>query len=146
MKRASFDVDEDQSIEGSYKHAMRAPGQSVNDAYISAALFVMESVLTARELQTEYMKNGGKGFSPHALYAIGIGLHTVIDNTSPAHTGYQVWHGLSGGYNLLRAAQHALRENSITTAQQTLAIKDGRALFQMAFGKKLSDVAFKAHK
>jgi hypothetical protein len=125
---------------------MRAPGQSVTDAYIMALFFVFDAVLTAHDLQQEYVKNGGKGFSPDALYAIGIAIHTVTDNTSPEHAGFQVWHGLNGFFNIFRAAQHGLRESSIIKAQRDQAIKDGRRIFQMAFGPELSAVAFRSRK
>ncbi|MCM3872157.1 MAG: hypothetical protein ND895_15850, partial [Pyrinomonadaceae bacterium] len=142
MKTASADVDEDQSLDGSYKHAMRAPGQSVYDAYLSSTLFIFEAVLGARELQQDYAANGGKGFSPDALYAVGIAIHTVTDSTSPAHTGFQVWHGLDGPINLIRAARHGVLESEITPAQQTEAVNKGREIFRMAFGLKLSATAF----
>jgi hypothetical protein len=106
----------------------------------------MESVLNARELQQEYEKNGGKGFSPEALYAIGVGIHTVTDSTSPAHAGYQVWHGLDSALDLIRGASHAARESEITPEQRREAINKGRAVFQMAFGSKLSAIAFKPKK
>ena len=89
LVRASERVDKDQSESGSYKHAMRAPNESIDDAKKETATFVAQSEDEAKQFQTEHEQLGGKGLSNDALDAAGEAMHTVTDGTSPAHTDKQ---------------------------------------------------------
>jgi hypothetical protein len=46
-----------------------------------------------------------------AAINFGLALHTVQDATSPAHHGFQTWHGLDGTWNKYLAYVHLQEEN-----------------------------------
>jgi RHS repeat-associated protein len=96
------DSEEFQSLELSYMHAMRAPGQTVEEAEILAIKFINQQ-------QLSYLNRGGND----ALFELGMGMHTIMDSYSPAHRGYQQWDGFGGeklGTNLFNAFIHFSRE------------------------------------
>ncbi len=72
---------------GAYRHAMRAPGQSVDDAKKAACDYVRANMATFRKLQ-----NATKlPYRIAAYEALGRALHTITDSVSPAHQGWQEW-------------------------------------------------------
>ena len=84
---ATLEVDDDQSVGGSPKHAMSAPWQSKARARQEANRFVTGHITEAEKLLC--------GCSPNweeALHHFGLALHTIQDATSPAHTGFQTWY------------------------------------------------------
>ena len=78
------DSDEFQSTESSFRHAMRTPGQSVEEARHLANNFIRQQFLKAWNAKTR----------DKALFEFGVALHTLQDSTSPAHAGFQVWKGM----------------------------------------------------
>lgn len=60
-------------------------------AFGEAKSFVDSKGEEAKRLQVEYERQGGSGLSPKALYVFGEGAHTLMDNTSPVHRGFQVY-------------------------------------------------------
>jgi hypothetical protein len=146
IKSASADVDEDQSTEGSYKHAMRSPRQTELVAAVKATLFIVGALLETRRLQAEHIAKGGSGISHEALYALGKAVHTLTDSTSPSHKGFQKWFGFEGPINKIRAATHAAGELKILPAQMKEAVTFSRSAFTFAFGGKLAKQAFRSLK
>jgi len=98
FKEASAYIDSsDQSISGSYKHAMRAPWQSVKEAEIQ-----MNQFLT--EMKSQYKIMMSKGKKDEAYYALGMAMHTLMDSTSPIHEGFQNW----GNMDMFNPTHNAL--------------------------------------
>jgi len=87
LKRASRFVDNDQSVEGSYKHGMRAPWELPTQAEMKWRDFVDSKFREATRLIQDKKPNA-------AFFALGEGMHAIMDSTSPRHRGSQVWYGL----------------------------------------------------
>lgn len=75
--------------QNAHKHAMRKEGQLVEDAFKEYKAWVDSKGKEAQRLQADYERQGGKGLAMTALTAFGNGAHSVMDNTSPAHRGFQ---------------------------------------------------------
>jgi hypothetical protein len=105
LYKASFDADgeEFQSLDNSHRHAMSAPGQTPQEAYIEAVNFIDKQVAIYNE------KGGEKG-----LEALGFAMHTLMDASSPSHRGYQTWYGTKGVSNFSGAIFHFLKESQAT--------------------------------
>jgi hypothetical protein len=101
LKAQQLVADQDQSTEGSYKHAMRAPDQTLRQAQQLANKYVRGEITAARADE-----KAGKHNS--ALKHLGNAMHTLQDNTSPAHKGFQVWNGPA---HVLDDKAHAEKEN-----------------------------------
>ena len=72
-----------QDAAASFRHAMRNPDQTVDQARASANAFVRQQFNRAWSAPTRQ----------EALFEFGVALHTIQDSTSPAHAGFQVWSG-----------------------------------------------------
>ena len=94
-------ADKDQSIEGSFKHAMRAPNQTVNEARRLANQFIRVEIRAAQCLESQ-------GEHREAFIRLGNAIHALQDATSPAHIGFQIWRGTG---HLIDAKKHTDREN-----------------------------------
>ena len=127
-----------QSKAKAYQHSMRAPGESVHDAVLKAQAFINQHLQTASNDQSSYIAHGGKGLSPSALKEFGTAIHTLTDAISPAHAGFQVWHGK---FHLIDAWKHHERENSINSEQLNRSVNVVRAAFKEIFGLKALDQA-----
>ena len=103
LYKASKDADakEFQTLENSFRHGMRAPGQSIQEAYSKAVDFINQQVALYNE------KGGEEG-----LRALGFVMHTLMDMTSPSHRGYQTWYGTKGVNNFFAAINHVLKEST----------------------------------
>lgn len=116
----------------SYQHAMRAPGQSVQDAARLSAEFIESNQRQAQQRQMEFERRGGRGISDDALDFFGNALHTVTDATSPAHEGYQVW-----DLNPFHMRAHERRESAVGQDRIDEAARQARELFRETFGEAL---------
>ncbi|MGH9943547.1 MAG: RHS repeat-associated core domain-containing protein, partial [Pyrinomonadaceae bacterium] len=74
-----------------HKHAMRQEGETVEQAVEKSVGYVLEKSIEARKQQAEHEQDGGTGLSNDALETFGQATHPLTDNTSPAHTGFQVY-------------------------------------------------------
>jgi RHS repeat-associated protein len=113
----------------SFEHAMRAPGQTVEEAETQFDNFISAQTVNAYDLQLYLSDIGAAGDSlkPEALVAFGKALHAIVDSTSPAHEGFQVWHYWD-------AVGHHFREQSPTPQQMRDAIAAARTAFFFTFG------------
>jgi len=84
-------IDEDESLEGSYKHAMKAPGQPEWYARLLAENFVRNEIKAAQDCESA----GGNSNHVKAMQHLGNAIHTMQDATSPSHKGFQTWYGAS---------------------------------------------------
>lgn len=103
LKAASVNADRNQSRESAFKHAMRSPFQSAEEAEQLMNLFLNEKV-------NEFIAKDGDD----ALSAIGVALHAIMDTTAPAHEGFQIWLGLDTPLGLLAGLLHRIRDGSIS--------------------------------
>ena len=103
FKEASRYVDrsENQSLENSYQHAMRAPNQTVEEAEKQMNDFKRQKI-------TEYRNLLSEGKYDAAYFSLGEGMHAIMDSTSPVHEGFQVWEGIWG--HPIKAMEHGERE------------------------------------
>ena len=101
MQRGSIEADtmKYQDNAHSYMHAMRAPGQSAEEAAGKTVTYIMQKV-------AEYKKEMAAGQEGKAYEALGMAMHPLMDNTSPSHYDYQEWHLIP----LIDAAIHKRRE------------------------------------
>ena len=107
LEDASRYVDADQSVEGSYKHAMRAPGQDPAFARELTRRFIRLMLRAARSAA----KNGA---CDSALFLMGQAFHAMMDQSSPWHTSVSgepiVWSGVRSWKYSLGDIHHALSE------------------------------------
>jgi RHS repeat-associated protein len=87
FKKASVHVDNDQDPAHSYKHHMRGPNQTAEQAASSESTFISEKIQKYKSLMAE-------GKSNDAYFALGEAFHPLMDSTSPAHEGYQLWQSI----------------------------------------------------
>jgi len=87
----------------SYMHAMRAPGQTVEEAERLMNNFIRQEVADYKRLMAE-------GKTDEAYFALGMAMHPLMDATSPSHDGYQEWKGLNGPVKLIKGGLHLLGE------------------------------------
>jgi hypothetical protein len=96
LKYRSKVIDDDQSLEGSYKHGMSYPGQDPIAATMEALLYIDRELREAvhQQILAERLElvEPGKNYLM-ALYHFGNALHTATDLKSPQHEGGQVWRG-----------------------------------------------------
>jgi len=91
VESGSKDVDAwYKQLGGTYKHAMRDPGQSVKEARKKMCEFIKKNL-------KDYNKYLGMGKNKKAYHSLGMALHPVMDSTSPMHKGFQEWHPYQDG-------------------------------------------------
>ena len=106
LRRASRTVDRYfQAPEFSYMHAMRdkIQNQSKEEAERKAKNWVIGQLFEAADETSGGNPDGG-------LWALGMGMHTIMDAYSPEHSDFKPWGGLSGLANLGSAAGHTIKE------------------------------------
>jgi hypothetical protein len=72
----------------SYMHAMRYEGQGKKNAEKQMWKFINQKIEKANFLLWI-------GLDEEAYMDLGMALHPIIDSTSPAHKGFQIWYGVS---------------------------------------------------
>lgn len=130
-----------QSEANAYKHGMRERGQSIEEASQLADNFIEGREATAQLEQANFNENGGEGLSNTALGTFGDALHTITDETSPAHAGFQVWKGLG---HIFSANKHRKRERRITPEQLQVAVADAQVAFLATFGNEAYQQAIRS--
>jgi RHS repeat-associated protein len=121
-----------QSMTLAYEHAMRAPWQSVDDARAQFSDFVKSNEDQATQIQVNFWKAGNPGISDSALISFARALHAILDSTSPAHAGFQVWDWRDLGSD----RRHRNAEARITSQQLSAAISAAHAAFSNTFGQQ----------
>jgi RHS repeat-associated protein len=113
----------------SFQHAMRGPGQSVDDAQAEYQDFVSLNEDMAFQTQMNFWAAGNPGLSNDALAEFGAALHAIEDSTSPAHAGFQVWEW----WKPALVWKHHWAENSISPQQLNTAVTAARSAFNSTF-------------
>ena len=132
-----FDSDTGLSEDWAFAHSMRAPGQSVADAVSRRNAWISEELKFARE---DY----GLGNTSNALTEFGQGIHTVMDQTSPAHTDANgdpiTWCYPAGCLDNDNFGKHPFSEGVSDITQAIYDIEDQalRDAFFFMTGRKLS--------
>jgi RHS repeat-associated protein len=84
---ASVDALFNQGSSTAYQHAMRAPTQNPAEAKRLMCKFIKDNLQEYKRLM-----NSHDGRDEWLAYqALGRALHPIMDSTSPAHIGWQVW-------------------------------------------------------
>ncbi|MEJ5359130.1 MAG: toxin TcdB middle/N-terminal domain-containing protein [Desulfobacterales bacterium] len=91
----------------SHMHAMREPGESVEQAREKMQQYVNEKL-------TLYYQNMYEGNMEKAYFFLGMGLHPLMDSTSPSHEGFQVWDSSKGLFTP-QNLWHAIQEQKISS-------------------------------
>ena len=89
IEQGSLSVDslDNQGPSGAYQHAMRAPGETIADAQEKMCKFVSDNMAGYNGGNQRNIKD------PILAYrALGRALHPIMDSTSPAHSGWQIWY------------------------------------------------------
>jgi RHS repeat-associated protein len=85
-------------------HAMRRPGQSVEEARAEANEFVRNKICLARRLEAE-------GNVDDALRALGAAIHTLQDARAPGHAGFpEAWTDAPYGVGIALHLDHYIVE------------------------------------
>lgn len=128
IKQASYRIDHErgsQSPDNAYKHGMRAPNESVDEATQATSGWIEDWKRTAQ-------KSADKNT---VLTAFGFAFHAVSDMTSPSHEGFQVWRGIVDSTIVLRSGLHALDESlGFNVYRQGLAVGATQRLYEDTFG------------
>jgi RHS repeat-associated protein len=70
------------------EHAMRKEGESVSEAQARFCAFVDKNFAEFKRLENATRAHSRR----YAYNRLGRALHAIMDSTSPAHEGFQVWH------------------------------------------------------
>lgn len=133
LKDASRYVDRiaGQAEANAYQHGMRGgPNQSEADARKAADDFINGHERQARSLSSNGCKSGYENIPSNALWEIGQALHTIMDMTSPAHEGFQIWNGPPyptsiGALDTIRYAEYYRKVVAPHEAKETLDVLKG---------------------
>ena len=119
----------------SFQHAMRAPGQSVAEAAADYQYFVSMNEEAATKAQVSFWIAGNPEFSNDALKRFAAALHAILDSTSPAHAGFQVW----DWRNPALVWRHHWAENTINQQQLNTAVAAAQNAFNSTFFPSFGD-------
>jgi YD repeat-containing protein len=135
-----------------------ATGSATTIFVYNAVGYVLEKSIEARKEQAEYgyEQEGGTGLSEDALETFGQVTHPLTDNTSPAHTGFQVYTlHIDDADTPIEAAGAAVQDvkglqehkkmesRPPTAAERRRAIKAMQTTFRSVFGDEAYKRAIK---
>lgn len=91
IQKGSLTVDIPTTILESHanEHAMRRPGQTIEQARQGDQQFI--DTMTTRAAEVGPWAGGGGITNDFALYYFGEAIHSIMDNTSPAHMPFQLY-------------------------------------------------------
>ena len=112
-----------------FEHAMSSPDYSASEAEALYNNFVSGNEDQATQTQINFWLGGGKGLSEDALKQFAAALHAILDSTSPAHAGFQLW----DYRNPALAKAHVAAESTITDLQKANAVLAARNAFGSTF-------------
>ena len=141
LKGTSAYVDRvaNQTQAGNHDHAMRSPGEDPVAAENAIDGVIASHESAARGFQGGTSPDHAFHIDPGALNEFGAGLHTVMDRTSPAHTGPDGTPLAGSGIPLSKREiqdmqRHLVGESSISPAQMKKAVQAARESFRRTFG------------
>lgn len=87
IETGSAIVDWGQGPSTAYQHETTAPGESIADARRKMCAFISDHLGAYNSLR----QNPSPSSQYAAYFNLGEALHPIMDSTSPAHAGWQVW-------------------------------------------------------
>jgi hypothetical protein len=122
----------------SYQHGMRERGQSIDEAQALAGKFYTDEINTAITGKVAADKSGRPASDFGVYQPLGAAMHLVMDLTSPAHVGFQVWNWPQ----LNEDRNHVARESRAPTQQEmNMAVAMLRVAYAQVFGQAAADAA-----
>ena len=143
MKDASAFADawwaDGQRTAASFKHGMRAPGQSREEAAALGKSYIVKVSSDAQRSQTAFEARIGRSapLTYDALWVLGLALHLAADSVSPSHEGGQQWDMSS----ISAVRDHLQGEATITPQRMEAAVAALRAIFKETFGAEAAAAA-----
>lgn len=123
-----FDLRTQDAIYAPY-HAMRRPGQSIEEARAAANEFVRDRICKAREY-------AGHGMNTYAMHELGKAMHTLQDAESPAHAGFQeAWP--SDPLSMVLNLPHYVRESFFVGPNRAAAVESTRKVWDYYSGSPM---------
>jgi len=119
LKYASWYADQDQSLEGSFKHGMRFRSQSVAEAQAALRNYLCVQMRNARNAASR----------SDALFFLGMAMHALMDETSPSHAGFQIWRGMKKRYSMHNLI-HVLGDSQIGWYESRAAVEAIRGYYE----------------
>jgi hypothetical protein len=122
------------------------PNESEDHARNAAANFISSHEQMARALAHKGCEGGYHNIPSAALWEIGQALHTIMDMTSPAHEGCQIWYGppYPTGITAVDAVRYTRWYNNVLApheAKETFEVLKGDPM-RLAMVKQLVRVEF----
>ena len=120
MELGSDQIDSfgNQAPSQSFMHAMRAENESVNQARFKMAHFIQEKYEMAADFRSQALTDPLATFQ--FCFYRGSALHPIMDTSSPAHEGFQIWSPL----DILSVLNHGSFPTSIEDLQHLLLSPD----------------------
>ncbi len=113
------------------------PEEGAYNPEIAPYDFIQQNEHDAKQIQADWIASGHTGIAPAALAAFGNALHTITDEYSPSHTGFQNVHGLKWVSHMREGlAMIGMYGNSTRSAQAA-----ARTAFYDVFGSDLGQQA-----
>jgi hypothetical protein len=127
MESGSDQVDSlwNQGSENSYQHAMRAKNESEEDARSKMAHFIRDHYEVAMGFRDQMISQEGRPDAdplPRLQFCFyrGSALHPIMDTSSPAHEGFQIW----SPFDILTVLKHGSFPTSIEDLKTLLSNPD----------------------
>ena len=144
LKNVSVDMDSPlgggQANGTAFEHAMRSPGQTVDQAETQYNSFVSAAENEAQTAQLQFWMadpdNRLDNISDASLAAFGQALHAIEDSTSPMHAGFQEWNWI----NPLAVVRHIHGEETISPQQMKNAVTAAQNAFNATYGYLLGSI------
>lgn len=111
-----FDLRTQDPIYAPY-HAMRRPGQTIDDAREEANDFIRRKICLAREYAS-------KGWNTLAMHELGKAIHTLQDAHSPAHSDFQEAWASDPLSNILNYPGHLINETFFPGKENLVAAEE----------------------
>ncbi|KAA6461076.1 hypothetical protein DYQ86_12500 [Acidobacteria bacterium AB60] len=142
LKSVSKGIDDQSAMDRSqqFKHGMSpdvGPFDPVTNPEIDSEDWIERNEHQAKEIQDQWIASGHSGISPAALAAFGNALHTIADERSPAHAGFQ-------RVNWWTLPWHVWREQNLFhqhDGKVQHAVGDAQTAFYLVFGTAFGDQA-----
>jgi hypothetical protein len=122
-----------QAAKNAYQHAMRAPGEPVFSAEAKYKQFIEDNLNEARRLSDRARSlscaSAPANLAYEAVRRVGKAFHSISDNMSPSHAGFQV-------FDLADLGNHVSKESMAvytSMAPQVISTIDGELMSYLLY-------------
>ncbi len=141
LQGSSKEVDTHQGQEDQFMHGMDSTHNNTSEGLYNPEIgpsdYIQQNEQNAKDIQAAWIASGHTGIAPGALAAFGNALHTITDEYSPAHAGFQKVHWYSYPLHWREGlAMVGMYGNSTRSAQAA-----ARTAFYDVFGSDLGQQA-----